>query len=85
MGFFRNSHMNIAIELATTLNIIRTGIRNEMGALMKRAILQAIGSVHWEDGTETTSHPIEANLLGTKQKSLDSIPAFAFPSLGWRS
>jgi hypothetical protein len=54
--------MNMAIELATTLNIIRTGIRNEMGALMKRAMRQAIGSVYWEDGTETTLHPIEANL-----------------------
>jgi hypothetical protein len=59
--------MDIAIELATTLNIIRTGIRNEMGAIMKRAMRHAIGSVYWEDGTEITSHPIEANLLGTKQ------------------
>jgi len=70
--------MNIAIELATKLNIIRTGIRNEMGALMKRAILQAIGSVYWEDGTETTSHPIETNLLGTKQKSLGSILVYIY-------
>ena len=62
--------MNIAIELATKLNIIRTRIRNEMGALIKRAILQAIGSVYWEDGTETILHPIETNLLVTKQKSL---------------
>ncbi len=56
--------MNIAIELATPLNIIRMGIRNEMGALMKRAVRQATGSVYWEDGTEMNCYLIyKAHLI----------------------
>lgn len=56
--------MNIAIELAIPLNIIRMGIRNEMGALMKRAVRQATGSVYWEDGTEMNCYLIyKAHLI----------------------